>query len=65
VALAWNIVKLALDSRIRARIIITIHPVFVFEKVKQFVSVDVISAIEIGVDERGFATVSQVIHAFA
>jgi hypothetical protein len=63
--LARNIVKLALNTRIRTRVVVTVHPIFVFEKMKQFVAVDIISAIEIGVDKGGFTPISQVIQVFA
>ena len=48
---ALHVKELALNSRIRARVIVAVDAVFVLQQLVQRVPVDVVPALEIGIDQ--------------
>ena len=58
--LIWNIVKLALDARIRARVVVGINAIFILHQMEQLITVDEEPAVEIGINQCRLTSVFQI-----
>ena len=60
-----HVEELALNARIRTRVVITVDAILVFQQIVKRIAVDVIPALEIGIDQHRFGIAALKIQFFA